>query len=62
MTNCYYNNCKNEAIKLSDTYPFCCEEHHLLWATDHFPTKKNGKPKLTVEQMQKRLVMMGKDL
>jgi hypothetical protein len=59
---CRLDDCFKIPNMEDDTYPFCSEEHHILWVATEFkrPVNENGKPKLTVEQMQKRLLKMGK--
>ena len=52
--------CKNEAIEAYD--PFCSLECHEGYAVSLAPAvKKNGKPRLTIEQMKARLLEMAKE-
>lgn len=57
---CYFENCKIEVSEDNEHYPFCSAKHHNAWADANYGKTKNGKSKLTIPEMQKRLLQMGK--
>lgn len=59
---CYLENCKIEISEDSDNFPFCSAEHHKIWAEANYGRKnKDGKIKLPLSEIQKRLLQMGRE-
>lgn len=62
---CYYCIELKIEVKVSEdnpNWPFCNSLEHKKWADKHYYRKnENGKSKLTIRQMQEKLLQMGKD-
>ena len=55
--------CDNVAIEESPDFPFCSPQHHEYWKKNFQPIVTNGygKPRLTVSQMQEKLLEMANE-
>ncbi len=54
---CYLNGCINAAI--ADLTAFCCQEHKDKYNNNQLP--KEAKKRLTIPEIQERLLKMGKN-
>jgi hypothetical protein len=61
MSKCWFSDCPNPVDKSGEHDPFCGASCHEAYAITQGPIKSDGKRKLSIPEMQERLLKMSKE-